>query len=75
MRRPKRRCPHCGGSGKVDDPYEIGLQLRADRIASGMTLEDVAKRMGVTRAYVSHLERGVRNWTDDLISDFREALK
>lgn len=75
MKKPQRKCPHCAGTGEVDDPYEIGLRLRLDRQARGLSIEDVAKKMGFTRMYLSHLERGIRNWSDDLISKYRKALK
>ena len=37
---------------------EFGQKLREARVAAGLSMTVVAKRLGVTVAYVSHLEAG-----------------
>jgi transcriptional regulator with XRE-family HTH domain len=41
----------------------VGRNVRRLRIAAGMTQAELAEGMGVDRAYVSGLEKGVRNPT------------
>ncbi|WP_082609991.1 helix-turn-helix transcriptional regulator [Bosea sp. Root381] len=41
----------------------VGENVRAYRLAAGLSQEEVAVRMGVDRAYVSGLETGRRNPT------------
>ena len=46
------------------DPLRIGRSLRAIRIRLGLRQEDVALRAGVSRSFVSNLERGLSRSTD-----------
>jgi transcriptional regulator with XRE-family HTH domain len=41
----------------------VGENVRAYRLAAGLSQQEVANRMGVDRAYVSGLELGQRNPT------------
>lgn len=75
MARPQRKCPHCNGSGTVDDPYLIGLEMRKLRDACGLSVREVARRIKKSAMYVSHLERGLRNWSEEMIAKYRKALK
>jgi transcriptional regulator with XRE-family HTH domain len=75
MKKPQRKCPCCGGTGEVDDPYEIGISMRRLRESKSISLREVARRMDKSAMFVSHLERGMRNWNDALIADYRKALK
>lgn len=47
----------------VDVRQLIGSNLRRQRLALGLSQEEVAERMGVDRSYVSSLEAGKRNPT------------
>jgi transcriptional regulator with XRE-family HTH domain len=52
----------------------FGANVRRYRIAAGLGQEAVAVRMGVDRAYVSAMERGVQNATLLLIWQTAQAL-
>jgi transcriptional regulator with XRE-family HTH domain len=43
-----------------EDNVAIAAQLRAARIAAGIGQEAVAQRLGISRTYLSRLERGER---------------
>lgn len=49
-------CPTCGQLRKVTD-YSW---LRDRRLRAGVTLVDMAKRLGVSKPYLSQMEHGVR---------------
>lgn len=42
---------------------DFGAQLRAARLERGLTQEELARRLDVTRSYVSHIEGGMTNPT------------
>ena len=67
-------CEHCNGTGKRYSDQQ-GAQLRHERKAAKLTLEVVAKRMGVSTAYVSDLETGKRALNHGLVERFRGAIK
>lgn len=52
----------------------MGRELRELRVARKITLGKVAARMKFTPAYISDLERGKRNWNNDLIAQFKKAV-
>lgn len=52
----------------------IGTQLRKARIAAGLTQEAVAAKAGLSREYVSHLERGEYSPTVDVLLRVGAAL-
>lgn len=41
--------------------------MRARRLAAGRSLRETAKRMGLSAAYLSDLERGNRHWRAELV--------
>jgi transcriptional regulator with XRE-family HTH domain len=41
----------------------VGRNLRAHRLALGLSQEDLAERLGVHRTYMGGIERGERNLT------------
>ena len=53
----------------------FGANARRYRIAVGLSQATVAVRMGVDRAYVSAVERGVQNTTLLLIWELAQALQ
>lgn len=53
----------------------FGANVRRFRIASGLSQEAVAERMGVDRAYISAVERGIQNTTLLLIWETAQALQ
>ncbi|MBA3895952.1 MAG: helix-turn-helix transcriptional regulator [Sphingomonadaceae bacterium] len=53
----------------------FGANVRRFRIAAGLSQEAVAERMGVDRAYISAVERGIQNATLILVWETAQALK
>lgn len=73
---PLRPCSRCGGTGVEIDDQATGSKLRADRQRlAGLTLREVARRMGLSAAYLSDLELGRRRWNAGLIERYREAAR
>jgi hypothetical protein len=70
----KRKCHCCDGSGKELDNYEVGAALRKRRLAADKTLAQIARAMSYTITHIHHLERGIRNWTPDLVKRYEKAL-
>lgn len=53
-------CHRCGGTGVERDLRAEGARIREARVARGMSLRDLARRVGCSAAYVSDVERGQR---------------
>lgn len=54
----------------------IGENMKKQRLALGMTLEEVAEKIGVTRQTMSRYETGViNNYSPETISEIAEALQ
>lgn len=70
-----RKCPTCGGCGKVQDAAQVGARFRALREERGLTLREVARRAGFSAAYVSDVELGRRGCKSTLIQKLINALK
>lgn len=70
----KTICPKCLGTGKVDDLFSIGADLRRLREGAGLSLREMAARLNMSPAYLSDLERGHRAWRPDLIKRYEDAL-
>lgn len=68
-------CPHCRGTGKVPDAAKQGRQLKEQREAKTISQRRVARSMNISPAFLCDLEAGKRNWTRELISGFRLALR
>lgn len=71
----QRSCHCCGGTGKEIDQTAIAAELREKREKSGLSLREVARRMGFTAPYLSDLELGRRNWSEEKVAEYLEALK
>lgn len=52
----------------------FGANVRVFRLAAGLSQEAIAVRMGVDRAYVSAIERGLQNVTLLTIWQLAESL-
>lgn len=50
-----------------------GAAALAMRKATGYSIDDFAKKMGIEKMYLSLLERGMRSWTPKLVTDFGKA--
>lgn len=63
---PKSKpCPLCGGSGRVLDNKAMGQAMRIARKKAGVSGRELARRLGLSAAYVSDLELGRRGWNAD----------
>jgi Predicted transcriptional regulators len=58
----------------MDIRRTFGANVRKYRLAAGLSQEAVAERMGVDRAYVSGIERGLQNATLLTIWQASQAL-
>lgn len=60
----------------VNDEFDndTGERLKALRLAQGMTLEELARRSGVSRAMISRIERGEASPTAQLLARLCSAL-
>lgn len=70
----KRRCRKCGGTGKELDPTGVGLEMRGLREKKGIGLREMATRMKISPPYLSDLELGRRDWTEEKIAEFKRHL-
>lgn len=57
------------------DHAETGICNQTLRRMRRLSLREVARRMGLSAPFVSDLERGRRNWTEDLDERYARALK
>ena len=49
-------------AGSVDDLYgQFGRQFRAARKGAGLTQQEVAERVGLTRTSITNIERGIQH--------------
>lgn len=60
---------------KVVDHEATGAEWRGVREGAGVSLRSLARTMGVSAAYLSDLERGRRNWTEEVESRYAGALR
>lgn len=56
------------------DHIKTGKKHRRLRMASNLTLKDVAARIGLTIGQVSHLETGRRHWTKEKSARYLSAF-
>ena len=66
------------GEHKLEVPVRpalaVVLQLRWMRQRQGLSMEEVAHRMGVSRQRVAQIESGARNWTLETLDRVTRAL-
>lgn len=55
------RCEHCYGTGQAPDWKRLGKELRAHRVAAGVSLRAAARSAGMSPAHLSDMERGKRS--------------
>lgn len=70
-----KSCHCCQGSGTELDHGQVGAELRLLRESRNLSLDDVSVKMKLSAPYLSDLERGRRNWTEDKIARFKLACK
>lgn len=71
---PHTLCPMCEGKGEIMDDVPVGAEMRRRRIAAGLSMRTVAKRLNFSAPYVSDLEKGRRGWSHHKISDYLAAI-
>ena len=69
------RCPHCAGSGKVVDPTAVGLLLRDQRVAAGLSMRRLAALLGTSSGHIAGIESGARNRRGEWTRRFAAACK
>lgn len=70
----KNKCPRCNGSGVEPDHLKIGTKLRELRSLYHISLRETARRLSMSPANVSRLERGQRRWKVSLIRKYESAV-
>jgi len=71
----QNKCSRCNGTGVEPDWREVGSAMRAQRESSGWTAAKLAKKLHLSRAYISDLELGRRAWRRALREKYLEALQ
>lgn len=71
----KKPCRCCDGTGEEYDDISVGAEMRALRLKSNLTLEEMGSKMKrrFSQAYLSDLEHGRRGWSDRLIAEYRRV--
>lgn len=59
-------CPTCWGTGKIPNHAALGKRARRVRQNRGLSLKEMALRLGVTDSYLSYLETGKRRWSREM---------
>lgn len=69
----KKDCRCCQGSGQEYDHKAVGETMRKIRLNAKLSQAALGKLMKITAAYICDLEKGYRNWNDDLIERYKKA--
>ncbi len=69
------KCKRCGGSGLEPDHKAVGRQMRDKRERANISLSEMARRLGFSKAYVSDLELGRRGWHTAVKKAYGAALQ
>ena len=70
-----RRCRRCQGTGEEPDHVTIGANLRSSRERAGITLREMARRLGYSPPYISDRELGRRAWRPQLLRDYQKEVR
>ncbi|QQS60111.1 helix-turn-helix transcriptional regulator [Candidatus Falkowbacteria bacterium] len=57
-----------------DDSKKLGKNLKKIRVKTNITQEEVAKKLGVDRSFISNIENGKTNPTLSTISEQKEII-
>jgi transcriptional regulator with XRE-family HTH domain len=66
--------PAAGHSANMSKRSTIGWYLQEWREFRGLTQDQLAEMSGYSKPYISQLENGVRQFTEELLSVFSKAL-
>lgn len=67
-------CEKCAGRGRVIPDATLGPELRGRREEAGISMPDMAKAVGLSRAYLYDLEAGKRHWPPATIVKYEARL-
>ena len=67
-------CTRCGGTGWLYDNFMFGKYVKEQRLLSGMTLKQLAMKMGKSTQYIFDLERGYHKWHEPSVKLALDAL-
>ena len=60
---------------QVVNSQATGAMARLHRAARKLSLRETAIKMGISAAYLSDLETGKRNWTEETVRKFNKATQ
>lgn len=72
--RHTKPCHCCAGTGAERDNHRIGKSFRQARILRGIGLRELARRLGVSHAFLHQLENGRRNWTKTIYAKYHDEV-
>lgn len=58
----------------IIDHVTTGRDARKEREAHGISVREMARHLGLSAPYISDLERGHRNWTEDKVAKWNHIL-
>jgi len=70
--KKKDQCPHCLGTGQVQDQELVGLIMRNRR---KLSLRATARCIGVSPSHLCLLEQGKRKWTPELVRKYKQCCQ
>ena len=70
----KHICQRCGDSGQIEDDHDIGAKMRSLREENGVTAREMARRLGLSAAYICDLELGRRRWNPSMEISYETLL-
>jgi predicted transcriptional regulator len=59
----------------IPDHKAIGKNVRKERERRKISQAKLAKKVDISGAYLSELERGRRNWTEELFNAVKKAME
>ena len=69
------RCPYCDGTGEiVPDGVTVGALILSTRKVRGWTQEDLAARVGFSRAQIANIESGKSDMPIKSLKRFADAF-
>ena len=73
---PTIKCPRCGGTGRLAvERTTVGDMILARRQASGMTQEELCKKVMLSRAQIANVESGRSDMPLKTLQRFADALE
>jgi predicted transcriptional regulator len=70
LRTVKRPCKACGGKGAIESVDPTALRTR--REDAGVSMGEMARRLGFSVPYISDVELGRRNVTERVAAEYEK---